>query len=1049
MPPIHPNPEYNRALYEDYGIFLGYFDDAHSFRSRRTAAAGPNAALSVRDRFKYACAQHAKHRESPAAAVSIDEARLFEPVFATAFGHYDDIALTLVDDFADFAQMTSWSPELESYTLGLCPRLAAFSPGGVPPHFVSARTLMSEGIRSQCPLLSITHLKIAGQGTLRYGLNAQAAAIETIIDRVERLLTLGTAATQAEGLPQVFSSTDFTDVRCCLVEPLSSDDITLIAIAKNYSVIGCIIAALRSLRFQDLRTEQEGNEHSADTWVPSTWLRCCLKDADGADPVESRSSPPLSDINQLLGDNATTDKSFIAAIADTPLFVSSYTTLGAFSKASELAELASRVTGKVGIYGVADISPGYDSVVARRLISSGRNFLPGRLDFGPGDAHFQTGHWRLVHPGHHDIAYTLSKAGFEFQDRLIDTAALLTSFSKLFTRDLVSADAISPLFEAIDLGVLDLSTHLAIPIYRYENDDGIPSDFTADQVAFRRLLELPIEHVTPFPLVERLYGIQADVRQALGLDDASQFERYLHDLLGLPPSARAVTLRAFNDFVTALADPLLFDDVVDLTDAFFGLHRYIFIGAPTLAYGADETTSFVTRSQLRRFAVEYIGDISSALQSRIGRATPRHDGYFARDDVRGSLGDLFASADTVLKCSMGAYRAAQFGDNDPHGAANKRKAAAVVSAQLNQRSRAHISSIPPAESYLLSMTSDIGNLFRIESLIGIVHEIGHFFFNTHACKSLSALEYHLLSRSPEDQSQLLAGATDVYDAAIKDVTAASYDSEALVQLYEHASEHAADACVRLMVFGDDENAFVAHAVRSFTTLQAELTEDFQWRGDAIVWSHIALMGRLHRICAWYDNWRNLSKPSLDIMAFTAKWRYMSPVLGVLSDAEFELLSGAFKAACGDHGPELQRIIWMPLLRLFNEVYGDPSRAEQCVLDVHAAHEQGIPYPLIASQYATRWNESEIVFAILRDCASRAVAIAEKQDCRPQNGRPHFDVTDGAVRGLLPEERAAQFRWHACSYKALWHFSARQRCRRLIELLQSSTSQETAETLPTC
>jgi len=199
---------------------------------------------------------------------------LFDPAFFIPFGHADDLAVVLLDDFDPVHYLTAETrTTLEEVCLAFSPKLDSFSQPGdgnicceLPDLFalkaprpggrIAEEKTTSQGIHSfqqELPLLAFTKYKAHGLTTVGPGLLFQRNLLGAMAAKVQSTVRLlRERMTASESVAALISEEDLDSVKCVFLDLQGPEELGTLVFCRNYSVATTLIASLRTLTFGDV-----------------------------------------------------------------------------------------------------------------------------------------------------------------------------------------------------------------------------------------------------------------------------------------------------------------------------------------------------------------------------------------------------------------------------------------------------------------------------------------------------------------------------------------------------------------------------------------------------------------------------------------------------------------------------------------------------------------------------------------------------------------------------------------------------------------------------
>jgi hypothetical protein len=537
-----------------------------------------------------------------------------------------------------------------------------------------------------------------------------------------------------------------------------------------------------------------------------------------------------------------------------------------------------------------------------------------------------------------------------------------------------------------DSGILDIVSDLAIPIPAPSADP------------FRGQIQL----------ATKLRRVSEQLREKILRFDDVGFLAIDPSPFGLSQSAMGSAMRLYSEFLAALENPLLFDSVVDLVDAFLNLFEILRFEQSQNQLAITKEDHRLVRLRIRESILESLTALKEGFYNRVERASAKRDERNVRVELKGSLNALVAAADAALKCSLGMLRFTLFGANKFHDPGFRRRLTGVVSGCLNQKAIAHVLSIPSDEYRTFSSISmDVAHLFEPEQLCRIIHEVGHSIFKLRYFGDHGQIAPRIsialakLGQSPEE---VLAATTE----------------NRLREYHALLSEYFAEMLVFKRIFFSSERYVYVHY---YFSAREQMLKAGDARGGPL---HVLAyeLGRAFLI-------------SFDYQSIASTGQDFEPELVRL----FKIFSESLFERNDDLGNQL-RSLWPDVsLEILQSIF------KTMIRDAWLVKELVFPiFKDIQSYDAALGNEKSRDFY---DRFTKAVDEGEALsfDLGEERIEEFWTLTEGlraycthlANSSCRDEYGDSRFIWRAATIKLLWHLSTRQRARRLDELLQSVPS----------
>ena len=788
---------------------------------------------------------------------------------------------------------------------------------------------------------------------LAFGTYIQAAVLEHIVRSVTQLVSGDYPKSST------YQSECLAGTTCCIVDPLSSDDFVLMIKTSNYAVASHIIATLRETRFSDIACRDSGH----------FCHRLCDEIEREAATADAESLTPYSKLKGLL----SVEDGSESTLTHTCIFSSSYST---FAYSSEDGAIE-KIFGQVGIRGVGDVRPGMRQA-AKDVVELLLNSLPVRTidKKGVGDD------CDYLLAGKHDLQFSLDDKKVEFSGPVVETKELVRAFSRFFGTKLGKGQR--------DSGLYDIVTNLLVPHPKISKR-GLHSDYAV-------ILRICAEKLKKkFSVESRI--IPPETQEAIGLSAAT--------------SARMQ--RLYSEFTIALENPLFFDSIIDLLDAFHALKLLVSKYAIQAIVAARASERVSLQSRIRAHIIDTLESLKSSFYLRMERASSKRDEKNLRVEVKGSLNNLISCVDVPLKVCLGVFRfsIANAERENPedvkrrfHDPRFKELFGGVIAAELNSRTtaswltfeREHCST-----TFLVKM--DISHLFQQDLFTRIFHETGHLLFSVWVCNSFNSLQTVVRPfgfRDPKniELSNQVMGRASSKAGLIHQKNLMTWLQEIFSELFTH-----------LTVFENDAKRYALHYFRDFKSVESELEIPGQlWKSrrstiDFVFRAYVVVQLGLELGC--HDSPKNFSRGFVAFMkehceSIPFERGVAQRLVGTDTGVEFvrqiaELQFPRFQMA--------KRV----LLPTLTKILKDYRNGRESVADLRKVIEESFVERNCEPAVDVMEDEFAFVCEVLRQLA----IDSESEDL---------------------DQSFARFAW---SSKLFWHLSTRQRFRRLSSLLDES------------
>lgn len=593
---------------------------------------------------------------------------LYNPATWVAFGRADAFAIVLLDDVDPMISiMADIKSPIDQATLAFCPKMASLAiprpRSDIPCPFCDLNELFdgplprpeqpphrrprqrqaaradqpaateqvvyapsSHSFQRKTPLLAITRFKLGGLAVLGQGLLLQQAIFRAMGRTINEVLVRFWEKLQAKD-QQVqaleITTADLQDVRCVFLDGQGSEDIVTLVACNNYSVAISMVTSLRCLTFQDV--------FAMDPWLPQL-----------LDNGEINLHRAILHISQQASRNRKGIEPGLRGLQDNHIFSASYSTLAVAYEAFQDPSAACR--GYAEVYAHLDANPGHLGDIERVLPDVYQELVQARqkTPLSTSLGNFATFHRFMV--GRHDYLLPMTIDPRQAELRALPIGLFFTYLRAILQRlsDKAQKPAAAIVYET---GLLDLSSVLVIP--------------------FPELGLVPPVGPRHFPLMDVLLAIrdrvfdpdtwpapeQAGRRGALF--NPYRLQASLRELR--TPWSLCRTLQyLFQGFAGCLADPHLFDSVLDLYDALSTLYAWLTDSLPDIqrrhAQESTEPTPF--GQDLVDELNGLLDAIQNAIMHRVYMMLPNTEIRDVAVDLRGGLNKLVLAADVPLKCGL-------------------------------------------------------------------------------------------------------------------------------------------------------------------------------------------------------------------------------------------------------------------------------------------------------------------------------------------------------------------------------------------------------------
>jgi hypothetical protein len=584
---------------------------------------------------------------------------LYHPMFFVPFGHADALAVCLLDDLEPVPHVLhnihttiedvnlAFCPVLKSLDLveggPLCPIRQLFQ--GLPrPRVPKSGTpnLSAHPAQQEAPLAVFTQFKLDGLLLLGQALLFQKALFKVMGQRILEVLSGlesdGAKRTSPELFPDV---RDIKVLRCCLLDLQGSEEVGTFIVCRNFSTALTCVEALRRLTYGEV-VESDPVLRTLFHNSRACWnvMRVYERESGGA--------PPQS------GD--------LKALYDNHVFRWTHTTLAVSPEELFTPSQTGNCSGFVEALSQFQTAPGHRQEVEQGLLRAkctepinspeGDNYI--RIQVGTGDTlvpHMVEGHSRKL------PLVPISSV-------IKSVRAWLTEFGTVRPHD-------------PGRSVVDMATQLIVPV---------PNEIYGVEDIYRRrnLIGGPVGARHFAALVEVLKGLRLRLcyprvigsgRTNAKLPEGASrlsIDRLTTGLkqCGVPVALRRRIETLYQDFAVLIADPFMFDTVLDLYDALATFHAVISdhlpdVRARELGHTRGEFLGTLDTPRVKQLS-EFADVLYSAMRHRLAKAYLDVSVREMQIDLHAGFNQLLTAADASLKCGLGLVRKFVRGTDERH-----------------------------------------------------------------------------------------------------------------------------------------------------------------------------------------------------------------------------------------------------------------------------------------------------------------------------------------------------------------------------------------------
>jgi hypothetical protein len=714
---------------------------------------------------------------------------LYKPLFYLPFGHHADIiAITILDDFDAFQHLTVIGDQctVERIEMGFCPTCDSLkfvqekSAEQEESIFCDLRDLLSKDcqkinlpteddkvkgtphyffqhpFQEKLPLLVYSKCKFAWLGTVGYALFFEQALLKAIARKIRNIR--GKLREQVLNQPnwELMDLNDVDSVRCAVIDLQSEEELGLLFFCSNYSVGISFTYALRSLTLNDLFKEDERLKHALQ---------------------QSREYQQIIKLKAAL-ENNTSPEAPEDLQGNTHVFRWTNTILAVSPVAMFTPEKAA-FKGYIDAVSHFQVAAGHEMDTEKQVIHT--------------TEHKQEAKFNLVdvyryQVGIADMAFPLTTSNAKMKEyrppfiQLKDAISIIgRNLRKFSGKQSLRAEE-----EDHCGGVIDFTTVMHVPIPRFLGS-GIEDSYNTLLQKVLPYLQL----ATCFHNKNNSQSLKAGPH--MGRLDLSLLEISL-ERCGFPVELQRTILQLYKDYAHYLKDPLIFDSILDLYDAFATLHATLTKHLPKtrsrqLIRKPDDWLELLDKERIDDTA-SLVRSIHDALTHRISKMYPESPIRDLAIDFREGFYQIILAANAPLLCSLSLLRKYVIGAGLPPEV--PRNCVGGI---------ANISLTPGIRASRFNL-----GIKRFTQLGVIEADVPHFLYPPcytdylHECS-------HLIYYSLGVQNMLGLGLSSIPKRS----------------LANRVEEIFADLLTYLILFAGDYKAFLYHQVFSFSELRSSLT----------------------------------------------------------------------------------------------------------------------------------------------------------------------------------------------------------------------------------
>jgi hypothetical protein len=618
---------------------------------------------------------------------------LFNPACYVPFGHADGLVITLLDDFDPVHHITAQlKTTLEEICLAFCPTLQSIGVHNDKQIFCELHTLLNNNpvdldleheFQKKTPLLVFTKYKIAGLALLGEGLLFQQALLKAMARKIQETITLLDKQCKNENSTEtLILPNDIKTFKCAFLDLQGAEEIGTLMFCSNYSVAMTIVAALRTLTFDDVFKE---NPH--------------------VEKALNNSKSHLSIIKLALDEQQLPED--VSDIKDNHVFRWTYSSL-AVSPNALVSSGHANCNGYVEATVELQIEPGHHLDVETNIKVVGQQNEEYR---GPKEYHrYKVGVGDII------FAYSSSEEKTKFP-----LMSLSSVFSLACINDRTFGDSVR--IEKYGRAVIDIKTNMTIPIPKIPVDmSHSPSDNLYNPILIKVLRQIQNKlcyaTYSNATSIDKTHKTNESRSGKLSIDKLKVIPR----MYVLPVSLRRSVEHLYQSFAICIADPFLFDMVLDFYDVFATLHGVLTDYLPQVYKSENNVIDEKTVQEIALL----VDVISSAFARRMSKAYPEQQIRDMSIDFRGGLNQILLAADVPVKSSFGLVRKFAF----PHGKTEYRDRVGSVTriSFLSGASCRPLNLGIENQARLACFEMDVPHVLHIASYCDSIHESAHLIY---------------------------------------------------------------------------------------------------------------------------------------------------------------------------------------------------------------------------------------------------------------------------------------------------------------------------------
>jgi hypothetical protein len=726
------------VAYCPYIAVLAHFDDAKAIRfTKRGRDLNKNAT-----KLRAICRDIKKELERDASRFAPNSRpfpeHLLEPCSYLEFGHSDGFAFVLADHLPQAVRITAAHDAIDRADVAFCPDVSTFTIPAAKHSFLALDSSKaacwpfvnlhdlhrSIFIGGQPPLCSLVTCRLNLFPSLGHGTLFLERISEAVLFRVRETLTslLSDTGQVHPEVSSYISTDDILSTSCVICENQSCEDLSVLVFGTNYAIAGLIIPTLRGLTIGDVLQFDEAHH---DGVLKRTILNESLGKfhstiLDHARRGVAHPSFPTN-MSCLLGNH---------------VFMSTFTSLMA-DEACLREACKEKVNGVINVRMYCDINPGHEGEVTGE-IERLRNLTSPPEPVIPEDV---SRHSIAVLTGIHDDAILphASSAGhsarYVFQHHFPITTQSYFIFLNGCLREIDGSIS--------ETGILDISSSISIIIPDLREGSGRYPSVTSKLPSQGILQSIGSRSENHMHGAQMFEEIENAMRAKLSIPDGAGLLKTLRSLKCVPWGLQQSIVYLFEEFFACLRDPLRCDAVLELSDCFVSLGRFIMDlkSQSESAKVEGAAREFISGLRWRNVFVEtglteFLRGLQAAFALRLDRSLPHHDTRDTAFTFRLGSSKFVSAQDVALKCSLGWFRRSflQISNYKLDAEAARERFAGITALGLTPRATLRFlahgdpsgAGLPPY--WFTRLEIDSSHLFSPEEIITGLHEVGHLLY---------------------------------------------------------------------------------------------------------------------------------------------------------------------------------------------------------------------------------------------------------------------------------------------------------------------------------